>query len=684
MTGHKKQLKNKRPQWLLVLLLLSAVPAIIGGIGIIGRVLGAEEAERYCAFCEGLGFEMPLWLFRSAPVLEIFAGVLVFAGAALWILHFWGARDKQKIQKIWLSLLTVTYIVIVAGVGVRAYTNIQINNEAKAKMDQTIEAVLATNADKFLLNDEKYVGLFSYYFSEFEWLNYIETDFGQIDEEHVYMLCEEGFSLANDLVETYGMSYTDMGALWFEGAEQIRLLKVHWGKYGAEIRSEAAVNRVREREADKVLVSMFEMDNFREEYFELFLGGSMVNFSEAFLTGEQLIAAVEKLIYDTSTVQTLYLGVNPLRFEMEDWDDLKGLLQRYPDVNVRAFLQHPSKSRLLDDELLANFKNAVRMGVASMNEVDNASLLYVGSEDWVLLNDANRIKDNLYSDEMAYHLSADVLINQLYIINEENVDTELDTLEEILLDVRSGEYDYVHLDEKTILFIGDSIFESIKGSFSVPGVVAGLTGAGTYNLGYGGMTAAWRPDVKEGVWGMVQGILTSDFKAHDLLGKPYFCEQAELLKGDGVLNGGLQGEELVFVFNFGLNDYFEGVPIGEIGAKDRETYVGALEETIELLMERYPKAKYVVLGSNHIVKDDYGTQKKGPEGNVLNDYRTALRKLAEAMNIEYIDMNAKMGFTKENIKELLNDGVHLKHSSCFWYGKVIADYLEECMRSEGR
>lgn len=673
---------NGKAPLTVALVLLGAILIAMRSVAINGRVLGLEEAKLYFSFCETLGVQIPLWLFRCREIIGMALGIMLAILGLLLLKKYW--VSKRKAYRSFIGLCGVLCAIATLWSAFSLADAVEINREHKEKMVSTVEKVRETEETKLLFNQKEYEDLFLYYFDDMELVWHNEAQLEQIEEEYVYMLYEDGAWFDEALVAEYGVSYTDLGELWFEGAESLRLYKVHWGEYGAWERSQKNIEQIWEKEADKALVSMFEMSNFKAEYFELFLGGSMVNFEEVFLTGTQLVASVEMTLLETETVKNLYLGVNPLGFDERNWEDLKALLQGFPDVEIEIFFHYPNKEMLLKDGALDQYGDALARGVNCLNESANAHMTFVGAETWVFLNDDNMVEGMGYADEMAYYLTATALINKSYGINVDNIADKLGKMEDMIVDVRNGAYEYEFLNDKTILFFGDSIIESIHGCFSVPGVVAGLTDARTYHLGYGGMTAAFRPGLKVGVWGVVMGVLTSDCTSYNLLEKPYFCEQVQLVTEDKVLTDNAEGENLVFVFAYGLNDYFEGLSIGEVGGKDKETYVGALEVTIEMLQERYPKADYVLLGQNHIIEENYGNNPKGSEGNILDNYRDALKELADCMNIGYIDMNEATGLTQDNLREYLNDRIHLNHFACFAYGKAISDYLEELMRGKER
>ena len=80
---------------------------------------------------------------------------------------------------------------------------------------------------------------------------------------------------------------------------------------------------------------------------------------------------------------------------------------------------------------------------------------------------------------------------------------------------------YPDLSDHCLVFFGDSVIGNYTDSASIPGVVAGLTGAAVYNCGYGGNSAALGEERTISLPGIVdaffQGnlsVLPSDFQVY--------------------------------------------------------------------------------------------------------------------------------------------------------------------------
>lgn len=716
MVGQKKHNKNLEVKHLVGIIVLSLLLMIIRAVGVFNRVLDAEEARQYSEFCALLQCEIPLWMFRLRELCWVMGGMLFSALVATRFLGFWGASSVVFAlsvcpNKVWVLLVLVAWTVMlgmlkelmtkrvksIAYVVLCGFLNVvfltggilgfiktnALNKEQNLRMTQTVEMIKETGARKLLFNQDKNEALFSYYFDEADLHWYEEAKLDEIETEYIYMIYEDGCWFDEAAIEAYGISFTDKGELWFAGIEGSRLLQVHWGAYGARERSKAGVERIRAVNADSVLISMCEMSNFKEEYYDIFLGSKMINLEEVFHTGMQLLESAKTVLFNTETVQSVYLGINPMRMDGAYWDELKELMQNFSETKFVVLLTHPSKEDLVEEQVFDKWERSLRQGVDYLDGLENVHLSYVGSEEWIFVNDSNFAEHNAYTDEMALYITADALMNKLYGVDKDNLQQIIDKQKNLILDIQKGVYDYKNLSDKTILLVGDSIFGDKVGSFSIAGAIGDLTGARTYNLGSGGMSAATRPDIKCGAWGLVQELLGSEDSSNKWGISPFFVEQASRAREDGLLND-MSGENLYFVLSFGLNDYFEGLPIGNIGDKDIQTYVGAMETVLSTLKERYPEAVCVVLGQNYITEMERGMRLQGAEGNVLNDYREALRDLAEYLDIHYIDINQELKLTKQTVDEYLSDGTHPNHQTCFLYARAIADYLDEVAALEER
>lgn len=100
------------------------------------------------------------------------------------------------------------------------------------------------------------------------------------------------------------------------------------------------------------------------------------------------------------------------------------------------------------------------------------------------------------------------------------------------------------------------------------------------------------------------------------------------------------------VFDGGVNDYWQNVPIGEItpsadytGAVDRNTFIGGMEHLMRGAISRFP-GKPVLYVMVHKVR---GTEAPNAVGKTFGDYRAAALAVCEKYGVPVLDMYAEGG-----------------------------------------
>lgn len=107
----------------------------------------------------------------------------------------------------------------------------------------------------------------------------------------------------------------------------------------------------------------------------------------------------------------------------------------------------------------------------------------------------------------------------------------------------------------------------------------------------------------------------------------------------------------------GTNDYGTDVPLGKFGDDGENTFYGAVSGVLKRLKEKSPRADvYVILPLPRLSENV-----KNKAGFVLNDYRNALKRVAEGCFVKVID-GSKLNINPENAEDRNNyifDGTHI-------------------------
>ena len=712
----QKKLNNRNWLQILFLLLLAVAILFVRALGFKDRVLGLEEGERYFALCAQAGREISLWGYRLRELCFVAGSMVIGATVTWWLLGMGGAALTICLLGVcpndwWILVLTLAWTVAFAWAKMipvwdrlnpmvfrvlllcasatflvlRVFDTIgevRWNEEQNVKMEATLAKLESVNAQTFLFNQPKYKDLLAYYMDGRELVWHEEADLDEIHPEYIYMIYEEGEWFADRVDKKYGFTYTDMGSLWFADLEEsLHLLQVQWGKYSAQVRTQAGIEQILRGSLDGVLVPMFPMDNFSAMDFEVYVGSKLLNLGEIMYTGEQLVGALENILANTKSVQTVYVGLNQERMgDEQNWNELLAVIGKYPQTKFLLLLSGPQPSQLATEDGMNKWKKSITNVVQKLDAQDNAKMAYMGNQEWLFANENTFSLENGYADEAAREVAAKALMLREYELNLANLKDHIQQQETLVDKYRSGQYTVGEQSDKTILFLGDSIFGYTLGSVSIPGVVEYLTQAKTYNLGYGGVTATTDEERKLGAWEILQGVLTGDTKAHNLQDNQYLCQTIERLHQDFAWIDAEDGEKLVFVLNYGLNDYYNDKPLGSEEDTGTDTYLGAMRKVIEALKENYPQATVLVLTPNMVTEFDYGTVKKGPDKKKLEDFREAIASLADQLNIHCIQINEVLGLTKKNVDEYLVDGTHPNYYGNFQYGLAISKYLDQVLQ----
>ncbi len=171
--------------------------------------------------------------------------------------------------------------------------------------------------------------------------------------------------------------------------------------------------------------------------------------------------------------------------------------------------------------------------------------------------------------------------------------------------------------DKTILFLGDSITEGVRGTTSkkkgYPYIFASLSGANVYEYGIGGTRLAY------------QTKPTLHKPRHDM----YFASRVQDMR-----------EEADYVVVFGGSNDFAGgdAPLGAFGDKTPETFYGALYDLYTRLQTKYPQATIFAVTPLHRGEELETVNTVGCERiGGMEAYANAIKQVAKAFGIVVID-----------------------------------------------
>ena len=223
------------------------------------------------------------------------------------------------------------------------------------------------------------------------------------------------------------------------------------------------------------------------------------------------------------------------------------------------------------------------------------------------------------------------------------------------------------------VFLGDSIYGNYRGDTSISGFFGSMAGVTTLNAGMGGTTASLMRDnprseisedsvslitVAEAIHSGDYSILHGSMATRRNGALTYFPQVIKDLEATDF--SGTQ----VFIIEHALNDYFYHRPIvtkSNDGKYDLLSYYGAISYSIELIKDKYPEAKILLISPVYGQAD-------------LGDYCDAAERIANEQGIYYFDAFHADIVTPDNYLDVTEDGIHLNEIGREIYAESLYNY----------
>lgn len=428
---------------------------------------------------------------------------------------------------------------------------------------------------------------------------------------------------------------------------------------------------------DTVFLSMYPVDYFYEEDFTYYRGMNIVKASYTIPSFATLESYMDVIARSGNTISTIYLGVLPDELPS---DELAVLLQSYPGVHFEIILPNPSLDywlELSETECTAKLE-AYRDFTLPLLQYENMAFYFFGAEEWLIANPANYCDVLLTSETASRTIMLNADQGHSYLLTVDKLEEDLDTLSALIADNRSHAAENTIIQDYQIIFLGDSVIGNFSGSTSIPGVVEGLTNAQVYNFGIGGGCAT---DSSENISSLPDIVNALIYRDTSYLSPSTEYAQNVALTED--IAAYLEysetetPENLCFVINYGLNDYFSGCLIASEDSYDVHTYAGAIRTSMTALQEAYPDAPIILATPNFTSYFGNGTEYREGASHTLEDYANAVISLSEELHVELVDNFNELDINAENHFQYLSDGCHPNETGRFLMGQRIAAKLAE-------
>lgn len=450
----------------------------------------------------------------------------------------------------------------------------------------------------------------------------------------------------------------------------------------ADLRYERRIKLIRE-ELDKankgeyttMFLSMYPIDSYDMWYISHWRGLDVYKMEMTMENGRELAGALEYLQEQKIIPETILLGLDPECVEAE-YPLADTLLQTVRENSGTAYeilLVNPSMAYWREKEeaewqaVIDKYTEAA----ALLTQEENVKVFYACDREWLVCNESNYEEEKMPAEDVATTLLAYYTRGE-YQLTGENYREHMARTRELIADWRRDDRKAAGVQDRMLVFIGDSTFGNFDGSLAITGVVEAFTGARVLNCGYGGMAAADgsldTPDLSE----LIHAIRREDSSA--IRGEnnaPAVVTAQELKRSLG------QGEKAIIFILFGINDYIEGFPIRKEDLFATDTYEGALRTAIEDLQTMFPLAELVLMSPNYIYYNHCGTDPVGEGKYVFSDYVEAMLGIAEEYRLTVIDNYGGLGIDSDNVMAYLQDEIHLNEAGRFAAGMRVLEQLQE-------
>ncbi len=433
------------------------------------------------------------------------------------------------------------------------------------------------------------------------------------------------------------------------------------------LKIKADLDRLKTQEYDAVFFAMFSTQNYEEEDWMYFREMQVVKTDYEIPNTGILEKYITTATQYADTIKTAYLGVDPTKVKS---DELVLLLQEHPQVFFEIILAYPDMeywTRLGQgryEKVLEDYKTLSKDLVL----LENVRVHLMSGEAWLICNPLNYVEGVVMNEEVSEFLMCNMDVRHPYYLTQDNIQMRLDAMQSVIDEQRARATQYPDAEKVEIVFLGDSIIGNFTNSMSVPKVVSGLSGATVYNCGYSGRGAALHYGTEIAFPQVVDALLAKDVSS---------------LPPETLLRSGVQDflerepsdKQLMFVINYGLNDYFYGAPLETEDAYDITSYSGALRSGIEKLKNAYPQAQILIMTPNFTTYFHNGQDINGEQAGDLEDYVNVVLEIASEQQIDVLDNYRELPITAENSLEYQDDGCHLNERGRFLVGSRIAQKI---------
>ena len=435
-----------------------------------------------------------------------------------------------------------------------------------------------------------------------------------------------------------------------------------------------------------LFLAMYGNDSFDMEDFAYFRAQEMWKAQDGFRNLRELGDYLERAFDAGGEIGTVYLAIDPYAisqsfyqvgklYRAEYQKNLTDFMAGHPGVTFEILLPCYSMEMLkaLSEKELDTLTMSLLDFVALTAPYENTKVFFMGDELFFNSNPGNFDEAGECMQPQQRLMLIFAFRDDTYLLTAENSVGRMNSLKEQVTERK--EVTFADLSGRSILFFGDSIMANDANTFTVPGVVASLSGATVYNMAVGGTTASVYPDpaiVKYDLNTVLDIVLDGDMSLLDETRD----ETDNAMSAFELFRKTDRHADCV-VLSFGLNDYFGRQPVSGEDAYDVTTYQGALRTAIQRVRTAFPEAQILVLSPTKCANFEFGREVH--DGNVLETYVKAAEEVAESEAVAFLDQYDAFDIREENYKSYIPDLVHPNEAFKFALAERICRKLETMM-----
>ena len=250
------------------------------------------------------------------------------------------------------------------------------------------------------------------------------------------------------------------------------------------------LQRMRSESYEGIFLSMYSPEVFHEEDFSTFRGLTIIKCENTAKSLHDVADYLDTAFSASNGITNIYLGLDPLALwehsnkQLRHWNrDLNQYLLPYveahPEVSFEILYPAPSMQYWLaqTDETRTLWMTTCKSLVSTLNGYSNVTMYFPGATHWLINNPGNYLDDLHYNDAVAQKLIMFTFCDGAMVITPGNADTLESMLNDMVAEEKEAPTVYPDLSDLSVVFFGDSVIGNYTGSFSIPGVVNGFSGA---------------------------------------------------------------------------------------------------------------------------------------------------------------------------------------------------------------